>query len=132
MQSETTVGGERKARKPEQEKRESFIVGGNQNAKPKKNGQWSIMDMDYDEHNKEGDLLTITDPLEIKIAETFNRKPLAALANGDAKLREMRGCIINKDEEICRKLGQYYHQHWNDMNVKRGILVVDEKIAIQN
>ena len=88
--------------------------------------------MDNDEHNKEGDWLTITDPLEIKIAETFNRKALAALANGDAKLREMRGCIINKDEEICRKLGQYYHQHWNDMNVKRGMFVVVEKISIQN
>ena len=55
-----------------------------------------------DEDNNEGEVLTITEQLEIQIAKLFHQEILAALASRDATLRELRMCFINKVRERCR------------------------------
>ena len=78
-QNETTIGGERHAHKPE-EKRKINAVGRERNAyTSQERKQKSIVVMVNGEDNREGDVLTISDPSEIKIAKTSNRKQFAAL-----------------------------------------------------
>ena len=60
----------------------------------------------------------------------FKRKLIAALTNRDMTLREIRDCILVKDEDRCKKMGKEYHQHWRDYHIEGRIMCVDENVAI--
>ena len=60
----------------------------------------------------------------------FNSKLIAAMISRDTVLREVRDCILENDEERCRKLCKQIHGQWRNLSTHNGCILVDNKLAI--
>ena len=67
---------------------------------------------------------------EIPIVNNFNLRNY--LSNRDSLLREIRDCIISKEEERCRTLSKQVHAHWKSLSTRNGCIIVDNRVAFPN
>ena len=72
-------------------------------------------------------------PEDIRMTDTINRiyskNFLAILTGKDAILKEVRDCVIRKDEEQLKDIRPHIHSYWRDMIVKQGCWCIDERRA---
>ena len=66
------------------------------------------------------------------IGKVFSTAVIAFLTSKDAVLKEVRDCILNKNEERLKEINPYAHSYWLDLQVRSGCVCIDEKIAIPN
>ena len=67
---------------------------------------------------------------EIPIVNNFSLRNY--LSNRDSILREIRDCIISKEEERCRTLSKQVHAHWKSLSTRNGCIIVDNRVVFPN
>ena len=60
----------------------------------------------------------------------FSKKLLALLTGKDAILKEVRDCVLGKDEDRLKEISPYIYSYWRDLSVKHGCLCINERIEI--
>ena len=75
---------------------------------------------------------TSDDQLSKQLEIVFNQQLNAAMINRDTVLREIRDCIINEDQALCKFLSKQIDAKWGSLRVNNGCILVDNKLAIPN
>ena len=68
--------------------------------------------------------------LDTKLSKIFRRKFLAALTGRDYLLKRVRDALLHGQPETLRQLSPYLYNFKDDLNVKGGIICLDEKIVV--
>ena len=67
---------------------------------------------------------------ENNLLQLFTKSFLAVLTSKDAVLKEVRGCILQDDEQRCKEVNPYLNSYWRDLYVHSGCVCVGERVAI--
>ena len=70
------------------------------------------------------------DSFNFALSKIFSSTLLASLKTKDAILKEIRDCILTKNEDRCKHISPYIHSFWKDLHVMNGCVCIDDKIAL--
>ena len=69
---------------------------------------------------------------EYLVSKLFNKSLIDSLTSKDAVLKEVRDCILTKNESRLKAINPYIHSYWRDLHVRSGCVCIDERVAIPN
>ena len=70
------------------------------------------------------------DSFNFALSKIFSITLMASLTTKDAILKEIRDCILAKNEDRCKQMSPYIHSFWKDLHVKNGCVCIDDRIAL--
>ena len=70
------------------------------------------------------------DSFNFALSKIFSSSLMASLTTKDAILKEIRDCIMTKNEDRCKQISPYIHSFWKDLHVKNGCVCIDDSIAL--
>ena len=72
------------------------------------------------------------DAFNFALTKIFSSTLMASLTSKDAILKEIKDCVLTKNEDRCKQISPYIHSFWKDSHVKNGCVCIDDRIAIPN
>ena len=70
------------------------------------------------------------DSFNFALSKIFSSTLMASLTTKDAILREIRDCILTKNEDRCKQISPYLQSFWKDLHVRYGCVCIDDRIAL--
>ena len=70
------------------------------------------------------------DSFNFTLSKIFSSSLMASLTTKDAILKEIRDCILTKNEDRCKQISAYIHSFWKDLHVKNGCVCIDDRIDL--
>ena len=66
----------------------------------------------------------------LALSKIFSSSLMASLTTKDAILKEIRDCILTKNEDRCKQISPYIDSFWKDLHVRNERVCIDDRIAL--